>query len=108
MRRGGALRGPPGRVARRPRAAIDDNALLAPAHLETERAGMRRRIESDGRRRAAIHEHQGAVAGELLEADLRRRLGGLALDARAQQYRVDHRRRLLVRAVEQRETAIAM
>ena len=114
---GGAQRIAPHRLGRRRGAAIDDQPVAADAEFEAERAGMGETVAGAGQAgrqvrraaggwRAAIHDHQRAAALHAMEAGIlqqhRRPAAGLAV----MQHQVDQRRRLLPRAVEQRQPAI--
>ncbi len=106
MRRGGAQR--LGEVAsgRPAAAAIDDQAVVADAHLEAERAGV-----SDcyrGRDRPAdVEQHGRALGVDAMETGMRCARRRLGLAVAQFQGPLDRHRIALAGTVEQREAAVA-
>src|SRR4051794_8688639 len=89
-------------------AAIDDESLAAVAHLERQRAGVRRAVEPGGGKRTRVEEDERLAGGKALEAGMRRARRRLALRLGARQDEVEGRSEPLRGAVELGEPPVAV
>ena len=103
MSRGRSKRRSPAIAVAAERATIDDEPLAAVAHLESERRSM-----SVGGRRADIDDDQRAARRQPLEADLGGAGPGRRRDLARRQQGIGQRPVAFLRAVKQREPAVAV
>ena len=105
---GGARHGAPLGIATGVGAAVDDQPLLAHAHLEAERAGMIVVVDAGGGRRADFRDHHRPAGGKPFETGVGRTRGRPPPGVGLEQHPVDQPGLLLAGVVEQGQPAVAV